>query len=133
MRRITTRVVLPLAVVAGSVAACSENTPVEPGAGFADVAGRVLDVAGAPLAADTVAIACAGGAFGTTVVTDAGGHYLVSLSAPASQIGGTNGSTACVFSVGTPAPTRFQVTARIGFGAAGIPHALQLIDLRATR
>ncbi|HEU0301059.1 MAG TPA: carboxypeptidase-like regulatory domain-containing protein [Longimicrobium sp.] len=125
MRRIT------LVSLAIAVAACSEASPVvvedhAPPDGVADVAGQVLDASGAPVAG-SVTIACAGGAFGETVPIDAQGRYHAFLVAPWTVLGGgESGRVACRFSAGA-----IRADATVGFGPRGLPHVLQIVDLRA--
>jgi hypothetical protein len=121
--------ILPLALLMAA-AACSEPPLVvqdqAPPIGVADVAGRVLDASGAPLAG-TVSIECAGGQFGETVPISAEGHYHASLVTATRRVGESL-RLPCVFA--GPAGTRVERT--IGFGPPGLPHALQIVDLRGS-
>jgi hypothetical protein len=107
-------------------AACAEPSPVgvdeqaAPGEGVADVVGRVLTASGAPVSGD-VTIRCAADAFGATVPIDAQGHYHAALVAP------VIGRVECVFT----APAGIRLETSIGLGRSGLPHALQIVDLRA--
>lgn len=92
----------------------------------ADVAGDVLSASGSPLSG-SVAISCAGGQFGATVPIDAEGRYHASLLTSPELLGGPSGRVACVFT----GPANIRVERSIGFGPAGLPHALQFVPLRA--
>jgi hypothetical protein len=113
------------------LAACAESPVVvveehAPPDGVASVAGQVLDASGTPIVA-TVTIICAGGAFGEMATTDAQGHYLANLATSASVLGGTSGRVSCRFSAGG-----IHADASIGFGPPGLPHVLQIVNLRAS-
>lgn len=112
-------------------AACSDGSPVivedrpAPSA-VADVVGDVLSASGAPLSG-SVAISCANGQFGATVPIQAEGRYHAALLTSPETVGGASGRVPCVFT----GPANIRVERFIGFGPAGLPHALQFVNLRA--
>lgn len=119
--------ILPSVILLLVLAACSgsplaeENEELQPGVdGVADVAGQVLSASGAPMVG-SVTISCGGGVSVKTVPTDAQGHYHAAL------IASGTGRVACEF---TSAGIRVDTT--IGFGPAGLPHVLQIVNLRAS-
>lgn len=108
------------------LAACAEPSSPEvvedhaPVNGAADVVGQVLSASGAPIVG-TVTINCGGGEVHATVPTDAQGHYHAAL------LVSRTGRLQCEF---TSAGIRVDTT--IGFGPRGLPHALQIVNLRAS-
>jgi hypothetical protein len=119
---ITASLLVVLAACAEAPAAVEELTPID---GVADVAGQVLNSSGAPVTGD-VTISCGGGAFGATVPTDAQGRYHAFLSASGKVLGGDTGRVGCHFSAGA-----IHTDATVGFGPPGLPHVLQIVNLRA--
>ena len=119
----TISLLLVLAACAKSPAVVEERTPID---GVADVAGQVTSASGAP-AAGSVIISCGGGAFGETVPIDGQGHYHAFLAAAGSVLGGDTGRVSCRFSA-----AGIQKNATIGFGPRGLPHVLQIVDLRGS-
>ena len=116
-----------IAVVVLGVAGCAVVRDIAGGAeitGNADVTGQVVQRSGQPLAQSSVVVDCGLGTATVTTPTDSAGRYAVNLSAPV--VGGRR----CVFAVPALAAPRIRVDTAIGFGANGLPHALQLIDLR---
>jgi hypothetical protein len=109
-----------LAACAEAPAAVEEPTPID---GVADVAGQVLGASGAAVTGN-VTISCGGGAFGETVQTDAQGNYHAFLTASGTVPGGASGRVSCAFSA-----AGINADATIGFGPAGLPHVLQIVNL----
>ena len=118
MRLLRAPLLLLLAACADTPVMAEDETPLTGVDGVADVAGQVLSASGAPITGN-VTISCGGGAFGATVPADAQGHYHAFLAAP-----GT-GRVLCEF---TSAGIRTH--ASIGFGPRGVPHVLQIVNLR---
>ncbi|HEU4882463.1 MAG TPA: hypothetical protein VFT45_09470 [Longimicrobium sp.] len=112
-----------LAACAQAPAAVEDPTPID---GVADVAGQVLSASGAPVTGD-VTISCAGGAFGATAPTDEQGRYHAFLAASGKVPGGDRGRVGCRFSAGA-----IHTDATVGFGPPGLPHVLQIVNLRAS-
>ena len=112
---------LVLAACAESPVIVEDRTPPD---GVADVAGQVLSASGAPLTGN-VTIVCGGGAFGETVPTDAEGRYHAFLVASWTVLGGESGRVPCEFT-----SAGIRVDATIGFGPRGLPHVLQIVNLR---
>jgi hypothetical protein len=127
------RAIRPLGLLLAA-SACTSGLPDEPSladvSGFATVFGHVYDAAGAPIAAAPVAISCASGAFSYSVPADSVGRYSLNLAAPARVLGGPSGSLTCLFSVSEGGPPRISRDVVIGFARAGLPHAMQFVDLR---
>jgi hypothetical protein len=111
---------LVLAACSGSPLAEENGEPLEGAEGVADVVGQVLSASGSPIVG-SVTISCGNGVSGKTVATDAQGHYHAALVAS-----GT-GRVPCEFT-----SAGILVDATIGFGPPGLPHALQIVNLRAS-
>jgi hypothetical protein len=121
MRRlIGASLLLVLAACSGSPMAEETSEPLQGADGVADVVGQVLSASGAPIVG-SVTIKCGGEEVNATVPTDAQGHYHAAL------LVSRTGRLPCEF---TSAGIRVDTT--IGFGPVGLPHALQVVDLRAS-
>jgi hypothetical protein len=118
---VTASLFLVLAACAESPVVVEDRAPID---GVADVGGQVLSASGAPVTGN-VTISCGGGAFGETVPANAQGNYHAFLVASGTVPGGASGRVSCEFSA-----AGIHTDATVGFGPRGLPHALQIVNLR---
>lgn len=115
----------------GLTSACqSAEDPFTSGPGSARVAGVVMNAAGAPLAATTIHISCAGGGTPVEVTTDSTGHYGVSLESGPDPFDGSYGRLQCRFTEPATGAARVQVDTALGFVRGPVLRTLQLVNLR---
>lgn len=123
---------LLLPVLLLAAAGCASSSPAEPGdAGdrVAFVAGDVRNADGAPLAVPSVSVSCAGGAVTASLAGDGAGRFGGTVYASRDVLGGEAARIPCRFTADGAAAVRRDTT--VGFGPPGLPHPLQLVDLRA--
>ena len=117
-----------LLILAG-ITGCSSSTGLSEG-GVADVSGQVLQASNTPLAGARVAIVCSDGQITLKVPTDANGRYLTPLTISEAQMRATGGKVSCQFGAPDSINARIRAQAVVAFYAPGLPHPLQMVDLK---
>lgn len=122
------RFVASLAVVTALTSCTSSTGPKVPGA--ADVFGSVLQASGRPLAGRIVAISCPDGQILMKVTTDGDGRYGTPLAISASLLASTGGHVTCEFGAPDSVNARIHAQAVVNFFPEGLPHPLQIVNLK---
>ena len=118
-------------IIAGCSNPSGDVQPLGPAdIGVASVAGEVSRPPGTPVARNAVTIACANAATPTTVSTDSNNRYVANLSLTVSELGSRSARIRCLLTAIGPYGAPITLDTLIGFGPPGLPHVLQIIDLR---
>jgi|ERR1051326_7705413 hypothetical protein len=117
-----------LAVVFALTSCTSSTDPKVPGA--ADVFGSVLQASGSPLTGRIVAISCPDGQILRKVTTDSDGRYETSLAISAAIMASTGGHVTCEFGAPDSVNARIHAQAVVNFFPDGLPHPLQIVNLK---